>query len=155
MLRARLYVTAALLAATTLMVRADAPTPERKQAAMDLLLVMKMDVVMDDMIKQMLDAQIQSNPDIARFRPQMEAFFAKYISWAALKDDLASIYAEEFTEDEMKEIGNFYKTPTGQKLAQKLPVLTTKGAQLGQQRVQQNMAELQQSIQNAAQTQPK
>jgi hypothetical protein len=115
---------------------------------------MKMDVVMDDSVKQMLDQQIAANPAIGQHRQIMLDFMQKYVSWAALKDDLARIYAEEFSAAELKEITAFYKTPTGEKVAMKLPVLTSKGMQLGQQRVQANLPELQQAIMNAVQKQP-
>lgn len=128
---------------------ADQPDAARKEAAMEMLLAMKMDTVMDESVRTALDQQIAANPQIAKHKQIMSDFMMKYISWAALKNDLALIYAEEFTVEELKEMTAFYKTPTGQKVSQKLPLLMAKGMQLGQSRVQENLAELQKAIMDA------
>ena len=68
------------------------------------------------------------------------------MSWDSLKADYARIYAEAFTEDELRQIITFYKTPAGQKAINKIPMLMGMGAALGQKRVQENRAELQEMI---------
>ncbi|MFC5194172.1 DUF2059 domain-containing protein [Bizionia hallyeonensis] len=49
-----------------------------------------------------------------------------------LYSQLADIYMEEFTKDEIEELVAFYKTDLGKKLASKQSVLTQKGMMLGQ-----------------------
>ena len=63
-------------------------------------------------------------------------------------DEMIKIYAEEFTVAEIKQITEFYKTPVGEKLALKMPILAKKGAEVGQKKVQDNMLELQMMISN-------
>lgn len=46
-----------------------------------------------------------------------------------LKTAYATIYAEEFTEEELNEMINFYKTDTGKKVLVKLPTVMEKGRQ--------------------------
>jgi hypothetical protein len=116
------------------------------QAASELLELAHMDEVLSQTIDQMLDLQIQQNPELALYEKVMREFFAKYMSWDALKEDFIKIYMEEFTEAELKDMIAFYKTPTGQKAITKTPVLASRGAQLGQQRVQDNINELIQMI---------
>jgi hypothetical protein len=118
---------------------------------MELLNVMSMEKVLGDTITQMLDAQVQAQPQIAPFRQVMENFFKKHMSWAALKDEFADAYAQEFTEAELKEITAFFKTPIGQKMASKQAALTARGMKIGQARVQENMPELQAALQAEAQ----
>ena len=113
----------------------------RTAAAMELLLTMKMEKTLADSMEQMLQLQLQANPAIAPYKDVMRKFFMKYMSWESLKNDFARIYAEEFTEQELRELIAFYKTPAGAKAITKMPVLMAKGGQLGMQRVQQNMAE--------------
>ena len=124
---------------------------DHKAAAMELLETMKLDQLLTQTIDTMLDAQVQQNPQIAPYKKVMKDFFKKYMSWAALKDDMAALYAEEFSAGELKELTAFYKTPLGQKLASKQGQLMTKGAALGQRRVQEHMPELQQAIAAEAQ----
>jgi len=114
----------------------------RAAAAMELLVSMRMDRTMADSMEQMLQLQIQQNPAIAPYKEVMRRFLAKYMSWESLKGEFARIYAEEFTEQELRDLIAFYKTPTGVKSISKMPALMAKGGQLGMQRVQQNMGEL-------------
>lgn len=50
-----------------------------------------------------------------------------------LYSSIASIYMEEFTHDEVKELLKFYDTPLGKKMAEKSIVLAQKGMMAGQQ----------------------
>ena len=128
---------------TTPALRADEAS---NKAAEELLLAMKSDKLLSQSIDQILDAQAESNPELARLRPVMKRFFDKHMSWESLKDELIAIYVKEFTVAELREMVKFYKTPVGQKLAEKTPVLTSKGMQLGMARMQANQAELRQMI---------
>ena len=107
---------------------------------------MDMQAVLTQSVDQMLDMQIKQNPAIAPYQQEMKDFFAKYMSWQSLKDDIIGIYASEFTEAEMNEMNRFYQTPVGKKALQKTPLLLAKGAELGQKRVQEHLPELQQAI---------
>lgn len=120
-------------------------------AADELFKAMDLETVFSASIQRTVDMQIKQNPAIAPYRQVMLDFFAKYMSWASLKDDMAQIYMDEFSIDEIKELTAFYKTPVGHKVAQRLPELMGKGAEVGMRKVQQHMGELQQAI--AAETQ--
>ena len=126
-------------------VRAD--NASHRAAAEALLNLMDMDNLLNQSIDQMLEVQVKQNPAIGQFKTQMKTFLSKYMSWASMKDDMIRIYTEEFTEPELKELLAFYQTPLGKKTVQKMPKLMAKGAELGQQRVQQHLPELQQAIQ--------
>ena len=121
-----------------------------RAAAEALLNLMDMDNLLNQSIDQMLDMQVKQNPAIATYKAQMKTFLSKYMSWASMKDDMIKIYMDEFTEQELKELLAFYQTPLGKKTVQKMPKLMAKGAELGQQRVQQHLPELQEAIQSEA-----
>ena len=135
------------------------PTKGGTAAAMELLITMKMDKTLADSMEQMLQIQVQSNPGIAPYKEVMRKFLMKYMSWEGLKDEFARIYAGEFTEQELREMIAFYRTPTGAKAIAKMSILMAKGSQLGVQRVQQNMAELNEMLrveqEKQQKTQPK
>jgi hypothetical protein len=84
-----------------------------------------------------------------KFIQVMNTFTDKYMNWDIIKDQMAAMYAQEFTEKELKDLAVFYRSPLGIKLNQKQPVLFQKGAELGQQAVQSHQAELQQMMQDA------
>ncbi len=63
-----------------------------------------------------------------------------------LKNDFVNMYVSEFTEKELNDITEFYQTPTGKKTIEKMPALMAKGAQIGEEKVRQNLPELQEMI---------
>jgi len=115
-------------------------------AAIELLDAMQLDITFEKTIESTVDMQVKGNPAITPYRKVMLDFFSKYMSWSSLKDEMAQIYVDAFTIQELKELTAFYKTPIGKKWALLMPQLMTKGGELGMKRVQDNMAELQMMI---------
>ncbi len=144
--RPRLVLAIALAALGILPNSLFADEKSHRKAAEDLLLAMQVDEQLRSSIDQSITLQIKVNPQLAQVKDVFNRFFAKHMSWEALKDDVISMYTESFTEPELKEITAFYRTPTGKKLVEKMPVLTAKGMQLGVSRVQANQGELRQMI---------
>lgn len=121
-------------------------TDSHTAAIEEFLGVMKMEETTKRTIDQMLSMQMQANPQMAAFEDIMKGFLQKHLAYDKMKPDLIKLYKGEFTEDEMKQLAAFYRTPVGQKAIEKLPMLTAAGAQLGSQRVQANMGELQEAM---------
>jgi hypothetical protein len=46
--------------------------------------------------------------------------------------EVGAVYAENFTAEELQDILDFYRSPTGQKLNERLPVLTQAGQAVGE-----------------------
>lgn len=113
-----------------------------QKAIEDFLIVMNMESLMSQTIQQLVNVQIQRNQKLAPFKRTMLTFFTKYLGWAIVKDEVISIWKNTFIETEIRELTAFYRTPTGQKALKVMPALTAKGAQIGQQRVQQHLSEL-------------
>ena len=116
-------------------------TSHRKTAE-DLLISMNINHTMIKTVNKMVELEIEKNPQLSLFKDVMRDFFLKYMTGDILIDFLSGIYMEEFSENELIEITNFYKTPTGQKAIKKLPLLTQKGARWGQKQVTDNIDEL-------------
>jgi len=136
--------------------QAPTPTPGAVKAATELMQVMHADKALHDQIKAAFDVQIQNNPAMAQYRPAMQAFADKFLTWDAIGPQLTTTYAELFTESELKDMVAFYKTPTGQKLAAQQATLSAKGQAIGLSVVQQHQGELADMIrqQGGAATQP-
>jgi uncharacterized protein len=147
----RIYMSLAALG----LVLAGAPSvawadeKSHRAAAEDLLKAANTEQAMQAALDQTLAIQLKANPQLEPVKDVMRKFFAKHLSYSALKDELIKIHMDEFTEAELKEIAAFYRTPTGKKSVEKLPALMQKGAELGMKRVQENSAELQQMIKDA------
>jgi len=118
-----------------------------EREAEKLLTTMNMSEVMEKSIAQMINVQIQQNPGMAPYRAVLLEFFGKHMNFERLKGDMVFIYAEAFSEQELKSINAFYSSSVGQKTIRLMPELMAKGSQVGQQRIQDNLPELQEMIQ--------
>lgn len=116
-----------------------------------LFRVMDMESQYEQNIESMLDLQIQQAPQLRPYRDVMLEFFATYMSWDSLEEEVTELYTENFTADEIYEIIKFYETPVGQKALRLMPELSARGAEIGQRRVMENMGELERMINDAAQ----
>jgi hypothetical protein len=112
-----------------------------------MLTTMNMKQTLDESINQMLAIQIKNNPSMQPAEATLKQFFGKYMTWDALKEDYIAIYMNEFTEKELKDMTKFFNTPTGKKMALKQSTISLKGMQLGQEKVQAHMGELQEMLQ--------
>ncbi len=106
----------------------------------------QMEKKIDESVDSVLQLQLRQNPQLAKHSTEMRNFFTKYIGWNALKTDLAAMYMQTFSEDELKAVNDFYITPAGQKVITALPQLVQQRNQLAMQRLQQNIGELQKII---------
>ncbi|TRL38136.1 DUF2059 domain-containing protein [Methylosinus sporium] len=110
---------------------------ERIAVAKELLVAMHM----TDTAKQMLPAlmeQIKSllgtqNPklekDLAEISRRMQTKFIASLD--ELTDQMAAIYADNFSVAELRDVLSFYKSPTGSKLAVKMGQLAKSGMEIG------------------------
>ncbi len=69
------------------------------------------------------------------------------LSWDSLKQEYITLYAETFTEEELEGIIEFSKSPLGEKMAEKSPILMQKSMEIGRQHAQNVMPLVQQAIQ--------
>lgn len=131
-------------------------TPSHLKAAEQYLIATGINTQFGDVINKMLKSSSVQIPDAQRpaFIKVMETFMAKYYTWDVLKDDFAKVYAAEFTEDELKQLTNFYNTPLGKKISTKTPVLVQKGIDIGQQVLTVHRPELEQMMKDAFQSDP-
>lgn len=136
---------ALLLAVQSLSVTAQ---DESQKQAEILLNTAGVKVALEQSIEQMLQLQVQQNADLVPYKDVMQAFFRKYMGYESLKSDLIKMYTDTFSADELKDINAFYTTKTGQKTLSVMPQLMNQGAQLGVQRVQANLPELDAMIAN-------
>jgi len=118
---------------------AQIESPEALAAAKELMAVSQM----TDQLKQILPGIIQqAKPLIARGNPLVERDFDAFapVMQAAMESRLqafvnegAKIYARHFTAEELQQVTNFYRTPTGAKFIREQPAVMKESMTLGQQ----------------------
>jgi hypothetical protein len=94
-----------------------------------------------------------SSPEVAQqvqqMMPKILDSVYKQMTWESLKPDFIQIYSEVFTEQEIKDLTAFYKTPLGQKLIEKMPEVSEKSMLIMQKRMPAMMADMQKTIQES------
>ncbi|MGY4538800.1 hypothetical protein ACVW0P_003223 [Mucilaginibacter sp. UYNi724] len=148
------FLIIALLICGALKAQTTAISPSRLKAAEDVLVASGAGNQLKENMSAMVTQASANVPEDKKpkFIEIMNTFMSKYMNWDLMKDQMAAIYAQEFSEKELKDLATFYRSPLGVKLNQKQPALFQKSALIGQQAVQSHQAELQQMMQEAFKT---
>ena len=117
-----------------------------RKAAENLLIFMEVDKSLPKIAEQVVETQLQQNPQLAPQREVLQQFLTKYVNWESVKEDTITAYTHEFTEPELKKLTEFYATPVGKKASEKMPKLVFIAGQIGLKKAQANQAELQQMM---------
>lgn len=143
---ARLLVLVLLVAGAASAVSAQAPDAERLAAAESLLVQFDMPTLLSRSVDTVLQQQLAQNPALTPYADIMQDFFRRYMSWDALRAPMTRLYADAFTEPELREMIAFYGTETGRKAARLTPDLMAQGMALGQQIVLEHQPELERAV---------
>jgi uncharacterized protein len=134
----RLLIIACMFLSSVSASLAQAPSPEAMTAARSLVTTMKLSdqykALLPGVLLGLRPALTQDRPEIERdfdgMMPMMVEAFSPY--YATMVDNVATIYANNFTVAELREIETFYRQPIGQKLLDKSQVLAQQSAEVGQ-----------------------
>jgi hypothetical protein len=115
------------------------PSPEALAAAHELMTVIKpadkFKAVLPSVMQNLKPAVVQARPEVEKqYDAMMPAFYEsaqKRVN--ELSDAIASVYASNFTADELREIIAFYRTPTRQKLLERQAVIAQQSMTAGQE----------------------
>jgi uncharacterized protein len=134
----RFLIAACVLSLSVCAASAQAPSPEALTAAKSLVTTMKL----PDKYKPLLPGILlglrreltQDRPEIERdydsMKPTFEAAFTPY--YTAMLNDVAAVYASNFSVAEMKDMEIFFKQPAGQKYLEKASAVTQQANQVTQ-----------------------
>ena len=136
-----------------------------------LLQVMKVEKQLDLMYTQTLPAMQQgmrqaltqqvgaAEADKASqsIAPKVNAVIREELSWAKLRPEFVQVYAETFSQAEIDAMIQFYSTPTGAGLVDKMPQVAQRSAMMMQKRMGPVMQRVMQVVKDEApkHTQPK
>ncbi len=88
-------------------------------------------------------AVVRNNPEMAPYEDVFRRWIKNVFASGDLVGEVAKLYVDAFTEEELLGITAFYRSPLGQKALAKMPELMKQGADLGMRRAQEHMGELQ------------
>ena len=135
----RLLIICSILLFSTCVAPAQTPSPQAMTAARSLVTTLGL----SDQYKALLPVILlglkpvltQQRPELEReydaVLPKMADAFAPYYS--AMVDAAATIYANNFTADELHEIETFYSRPAGKKLLERSQAIAQQTTQVGQE----------------------
>jgi hypothetical protein len=144
-----LWVLSAALAAPS-----TAPTEASIRELLDVTkargLIDGMMVQMDQMMKAAMAQASQGHESsheveavVDRMREKMMGVMKEELDWSVLEPLYISIYQESFSKDEVEGMLAFYRTPVGQSMIQKLPLVIQKSMSSMQERMGPMMKKLQ------------
>jgi hypothetical protein len=134
----RLLIIAGMLLFSVCASPAQTPSPEAMTAARSLVTTMKLPdqykPLLPGLMMTLKPALVQDRPEIERdydaMMPMIEEAYKQYYN--AMLNDVATVYANNFTVGEMHELETFYRQPVGQKLLVKSQAITQQSNQAGQ-----------------------
>ncbi len=115
----------------------------QRKLAEDLLVSMQVDknlpaireMLLNSLIPPMIEAQLRDDPVRAQqLIKKISDVFSQGFTWDSLKQDYIDLYAQTFSEDELRALTEFFKTPVGRKYAEKSPELARKSMEIGQRK---------------------
>jgi len=144
----RLLIIASMLVFSICAAPAQTPSPDAMTAARSLVTTMKLSdqyrALLPGILLGLRPALTQDRPEIERdfdaMLPTIVDAFAPY--YKAMVDNIATVYANNFTAGELREIEAFYRQPVGQKLLQKSAALAQQSNQVGQDSSRKAAADL-------------
>src|SRR6201986_1268155 len=119
--------------------RSETPAPDAMEAARSLVTTMKLadqyKALLPAILLTLKPALTQDRPEVERdydaMMPTITDTFAPY--YTSMVDGIATIYANNFTAAELRDIEAFYRQPTGQKMLDKMPVISQQALVVGQE----------------------
>ncbi len=124
----------------------QASEESHQEAAKQMVEVANLDKMLNAMYQQInmviTENLLKKDPCLEPIRGQLNDLLAKYdqkiLNADSVKAEIQKVYQTEFTEDEIKQIVAFYKTPAGKKALEKAPVLAAKGMEIAQKEIDKN-----------------
>ena len=118
---------------------AQTPSPEAMSAARSLVTTLKLSEQYKALLPVILlglkPALTQDRPEIERdyeaMMPTIADAYTPYYN--AMVDGIATVYANNFSVEELRELEAFYRQPVGQKYLEKSPAILQQSIQIGQE----------------------
>jgi len=111
-----------------------------------------------DMVKKMQMEQLktmtphgQDTAKVQEMQSKIMNLVAEEMSWEKMRADYVAIYAETFTEEELRGMVEFYQTPVGRKLIEKTPELMQRPMMITQKQMAEMMPKVEAAVREARQ----
>ncbi|RKF18462.1 DUF2059 domain-containing protein [Alginatibacterium sediminis] len=93
------------------------------------------------------------NPELKPYEAVLRNWAQEYFTWEAVSHELEIIYTSHYSDQEIQDLLEFYRTPTGRKSIELMPILFREGAKIGTTISKRHEAELRVRLSKAMQVQ--
>ena len=124
-----------------------------KKLAEEFLTILDTQNVTNQMIMQIKGMQKQQFSQMKLTEPQQQEadkfiedsskFMLTEMNWDSMKDAYITVYTEAFTEKELGELLEFYRSPIGKKFVEQQPAIVQKSMEIGQKKMLEILPKLQ------------
>jgi hypothetical protein len=111
-----------------------------------LFIAMNLPDMFTKVVNDAVEQQLTATPALVDYRADVKSFFDKYISWPAVKADVAKLYLQYFTSDEIDTLIKFYKTSAGKKMTANSTRITQEITAMVQSKIQPHVSEWNQFV---------
>jgi hypothetical protein len=127
----------------------QSPSPEAAAAARELVEAARTTAQFKTLLPLMLQ---QMKPVVVQGRPEVERDYDRIVPLlmelanrqvGEFAEEVAALYARNFTVDEIQQVTAFYRSPVGQKFLEKTPVIAQESMVMGQKFGQRIVQDLQ------------
>ena len=136
----RKFICILILASAAFALPAAEPTESHRAAAIEFMKESGTPELLERQCRLMVEKQVQAQPELAAHKDKLLDFYRGAFGFEALKDDLAAVYAREFTEEELRELIRFYDTPLGRKYVSVNEKLIPELAEIFERKVREKAA---------------
>jgi hypothetical protein len=92
--------------------------------------------------QELIDTMIVANPKFAPYQPVIESWAQQYITWGAIEEQIAAMYRQYFTDEELTDLVDFYRSETGRKTVLLMPTLLRESNLIGKQLAEEHRVAL-------------
>jgi hypothetical protein len=71
-------------------------------------------------------------PIYNKYMSKMIELITNTVNWDKIKSQMTDLYVSNFSENEINDMLTFYRSPTGKKFVEKMPVIVQKSMEIGQ-----------------------
>ena len=87
-------------------------------------------------------SMVRNNPELAPYEDVFRAWYTKIFAEGEFEQQILELYAKAFTEQELRGLIEFYKSPLGTKALEQMPILMRQGMGIGERRAEKHAGAL-------------
>jgi uncharacterized protein len=94
-------------------------------------------------------SMVRNNPELAPYEDVFREWYKKVFAQGEFEKQILDLYANAFSEEELRGLIDFYKSPLGAKALEQMPALMRQGMAVGERLAQKHAGELQEMLAKA------